>query len=125
MILGVGTDIIENERISSAYEKYGDRFLRRVYTAREIEYSFSHRDPVPHLAARFALKEAAIKAFNLRRSGALNLREIELTGPAGGKKELNFTGKMKTRADLMGVGRSLLSISHTGLVSMAVVILEK
>lgn len=125
MIVGLGTDIIENERIAAAYEKHGDRFLRRVYTEREIKYAFTHRNPIPFLAARFALKEAVIKALNLRQTVALNLKEIEVIGQTRGKKDLNFTGNMKRMAERMGIGRSLLSISHTANVSVAVVVLEK
>ena len=124
MILGLGSDIIENERIREVYKKHGERFLKRLYTEGEIEYALKHDDPVPYLAARFAVKEASIKALNLKDFAELKMRDFEVSGRIFGKKELVLHGKARKIADEMGVTNCHLSISHTHLVSMAVVIFE-
>lgn len=124
MILGIGTDIIENERIASVYERYGDRFLQRIFTAAESEYALQHANPVPYLAARFAVKEAAIKALNLREPSGLRMIDFEVAGKIFGKKELVFHRDARRMLAERGVNRVHLSLSHTNTVSMAVVILE-
>ena len=124
MILGLGTDIVENGRIAAAYRKRGERFLSRVYTPEEIEYSLSHADPIPYLAARFAVKEAAIKALNIAGASAISLKDVETSGRIFGKKKLALQGRAREIADSMGVRRLHLSMSHTKSMSMAAVILE-
>lgn len=124
MILGLGTDIVENDRIASAFEKYGERFLARIFTKEETEYALSHKDPVPHLAARFAVKEAAIKALNIREASGLHMTDFEVAGKIFGKKELVFHRDARRLIAERGVTRVHLSLSHTEKVSMAVVILE-
>ncbi len=124
MILGIGTDIIENERIAGVYERRGERFLKRVFSEQEIEYALSHEDPVPYLAARFAVKEAAIKALNLRETVGLSMLDVEVAGKAFGKKHLVLKGPARRIADEMGANKFHISISHTHTMSMAIVILE-
>ena len=65
MILGIGTDIIENERIAQVYHHYDKRFLNRIYTDNEIDYALSRANPIPYLAVRFSAKEAAFKALKV------------------------------------------------------------
>jgi len=126
MILGIGTDILENKRIRRMYKRFGRRFLKRIYTEEEILYAESHEDPVPYLAARFAVKEALIKALNLKgREVKLKLREVEVAGKVFGKKNLVLTGRAKELVDTMGANKYHLSLSHSRFFSMAVVILEK
>ena len=124
MILGIGTDIIENERIAAAFKRYGDRFLNRIFTEAESEYALKHANPVPYLAARFAVKEAAIKALNLREASGLRLTDFEVAGKIFGKKELVFHRDARRMLAERGVSRVHVSLSHTDTVSMAVVILE-
>ncbi len=124
MILGVGTDIIENERIGAVFHRYGDRFLARIFTAEEAEYALAHENPVPYLAARFAVKEAAIKALNIRGPSGLRMTDFEVRGKIFGKKELVFHRDARRMLAERGVSRVHLSLSHTESVSMAVVILE-
>ncbi len=125
MILGLGSDLIENERIARLYNRHGRRFLDRLFTAEEIEYSIGHEDPVPYLAARFAVKEAAIKALNLAGGAGLSWKDVETAGKIFGKKRLALHGRAAECAAAMGVNRTHLSLTHTHSHSMAVVILER
>jgi len=125
MILGIGSDIVENDRIQKLHKKHGDRFLQRVYTADEIGYSFSHADPYPYLAARFAVKEAAIKALGLSGGAGIAWLDVETAGAVFGKKELRFHGRAREEERKRRVTRRHLTLSHTGGMSMAVVILER
>ncbi|MBI3394458.1 MAG: holo-ACP synthase [Spirochaetia bacterium] len=124
MILGLGTDIIENDRIRDLLSKHGDRFLNRIFTREEVEYARSHVDPVPYLAARFAVKEASIKALNLPGEMGVSMKEVEVAGSVFGKKKLVLHGKVKKIAEQMGARHFHLSLSHGQGMSMAVVILE-
>jgi holo-[acyl-carrier protein] synthase len=86
MILGTGIDVVEIERVREAVSKWGERFLRRIYTKHEIEYCFSKRDPFPGLSARFAAKEAAIKALSgILKEHHLAFHEIEVLNEPSGK----------------------------------------
>ena len=124
MIVGLGTDVVENDRIGELYEKHGRRFLERIFTEQEIEYSLSRADPVPYLSSRFAAKEASIKALTLPPGMMLNWKDIRVEGISFGVKTLVFTGTAKERADQLGVQRIHLSMSHARDSSTAVVILE-
>ncbi len=124
MILGLGTDIIENERIERIYRSFKNRFLNRIFTEQEIEYSISHSDPIPYLAGRFAVKEAAIKALNLQGSAGFAWKDIEVCGQIFGKKRLAFHNGAQRVADRLCVEKSHISLSHSNSLSIAVVILE-
>ncbi|MCB1170822.1 MAG: holo-ACP synthase [Leptospiraceae bacterium] len=123
-MLGLGTDLVENHRIREAMDKFGDRFLKRVFSDEEIQYSLSHQDPVPYLAARFAVKEAAIKALNLTEQVGLSYQDVQVAGKVFGKKKLVLSRKARELADAMGVQQFHISLTHTDGMSMAVVILE-
>ncbi|MDH5654789.1 MAG: holo-ACP synthase [Spirochaetia bacterium] len=127
MILGLGTDIVENDRIAALYKKHKKRFLTRIYTDEEIAYAEEHIDPVPHLAARFAAKEAFIKCLNLtgKNLNGISMKDVEVAGKNFGKKRMRLSGKTKKHVEKMGGAQIHLSISHTDTFSMAVVILEK
>ncbi len=125
MIVGIGTDIIENDRIGALFHKHGERFLKRIFTPDEIQYSLSHADPVPYLAARFAVKEAAIKSLNLSGAAEIRMRDVAVAGKVFGKKKLEFTGRVAELVHQMGANRFHVSLSHTHTMSMAVVILEQ
>ncbi|MCR9144934.1 MAG: holo-ACP synthase [bacterium] len=125
MILGMGTDIVENDRIREVYEKHGRRFLNRIFTEEEIQYSLSHEDPVPYLSARFAVKEALVKALSLPGGAGLSWRDVEVSGKIFGKKELVLHNKARAIAAEKGANRYHISLSHSRNMSLAVVILEK
>lgn len=125
MIVGLGADIIENERIGRVYSRHGVRFLQKIFTEDEIHYSVSHEDPVPYLAARFAVKEAAVKALNLKGGAGVSWKDVEVAGKIFGKKQLALHGRARELADAIGVTRMHLTLSHTHTFSMAVVVFEK
>ena len=95
MKINVGNDLIENSRIKEALEKFGDRFLEKVFTPSEIEYCMNKKDPIPHLSARFSCKEAFIKAIDLPDGVSIDFREIELSGSNFGKKKTFLVWKSK------------------------------
>ncbi len=113
MIEAIGIDIVSNERIKKLYEKFGDRFLKKIFTEREIDYCLSYSDPIPHLAGKFATKEAIIKALGKPRG--INLKSIEVINTPQGKP-MAFLSNMKDR-------KILISLSHekTHTIALAVV----
>ena len=125
MKISVGNDIIENSRIKEALDKFGDKFLERVFTKEEKEYCFSKKDPVPYLGARFACKEAFIKALELEKGINLDFKEIELKGNFFGKKNLALSGMAEELFKEKGFDEISVSISHVKEISTAIVILYK
>ncbi|MBP9887651.1 MAG: holo-ACP synthase [Leptospiraceae bacterium] len=123
MILSVGNDIVENSRIKETLEKFGEKFLEKVYTQEEVTYCLSKKNPIPHLSARFACKEAFIKAIELENGKVLEMKEIELSGNFFGKKNLALHGKAKELFLQKGYTEISVSISHTEMYSTAVVVL--
>lgn len=124
MILGLGTDIVENRRIRKIYERFGEKFLRRVYTEGEISYCLKFNDPVPRLAARFAVKESAVKAMNFKQFSGVSLKDVEVKGNDFGKKSLILHGDMQKLAEQKGIKKMHLSMSHARNSSTAVVVFE-
>lgn len=102
--------------------RYGDRFLRRVFTEGEISYCTRRRDPVPHLAGRFAVKEAAMKALGTGQSQGVIWKDIEVVR-RGGPPQLQLHGGAARRAEKMQVRRSLVTITHAQTIAMAQVML--
>jgi holo-[acyl-carrier protein] synthase len=124
MIVGSGIDLIEIGRIQRSVERYGPRFLNRVYTAAEQAYSLRKRQAAESLAARFAAKEAGAKALGTGISHGVNWLEIEVVREPGGRPTLRFHGRAAQIAARMGVSRAALSITHTATLAMASVVLE-
>ena len=123
-IVGTGIDITEVPRIAAAIERHGDRFLRRVFTAAEIRYCESKKNKVERYAARFAAKEAAMKAIGTGWRQGVAWKEIEVGREPGGRPTVHFTGKVKQHAERLGAKRASLSLTHTEQTAMAQVILE-
>jgi holo-[acyl-carrier protein] synthase len=121
-IIGIGMDATDLPRIAEVFQRYGDRFLRRVFTEHEIAYCTRRRDPVPHLAGRFAVKEAAMKALGTGRALGVLWKNIE-TIRRGGPPQLQLHGSAAARAARMGVRRSLVTITHSENVAIAQVML--
>jgi holo-[acyl-carrier protein] synthase len=124
MILGVGIDLIEVARIRSAHSKFGERFLQRILMPGEIEYCLGYRDPAPHLAARFAAKEAASKAFGTGIGAHLGWHDLEVCRKGTGEPFwlLHDKGAQLLQAKN---GRVMhLSLSHTEHHATAIAILE-
>ena len=121
-IIGIGIDATDLHRVAELLERYGDRFLRRVFTDGEIAYCTKRRDPVPHLAGRFAVKEAAMKALGTGQSRGVVWKDIEVIR-AGGPPRLKFEGGAARRAGEMGVTKSLVTITHSETLAFAQVLL--
>ena len=125
MIVGTGIDVIDIARIARSMERYGDHFLRRVYTAGEIAYcQRKRRNAAESFAARFAAKEAAAKALGTGIGFGVTWREIEVGREPAGRPLLLLHGRAAEIAQTLGVRHSSLSITHTESQSMAMVILE-
>lgn len=123
MILGIGTDIIEVERVKAKIEK-GNGFKEAVFSAVEIQYSESKPNSYESYAARFAAKEAFLKAMDVELLNALDLREIEITNLPSGKPQICLYGKMATIAHKLNANKIELSISHIKEMAIAMVIVE-
>jgi len=122
VILGLGVDVCPVERIGGVVERHGDSFLKRVFTKAELDYAGDNRVTTERLAARWAAKEAAIKA--LGAPDGLEWREMEVVKADDGAPTLCLHGKAKDRLTEMGVDRVMLSLTHAGGIAVAVVILE-
>ncbi len=124
MIAGSGIDLIEISRIQRSMDRYGGRFLDRVYLEAEQAYCRRKRNAAESFAARFAAKEAAAKALGTGISFGVNWLEIEVVREPGGKPSLRFHGRAAQIAGRLGVVRSALSLTHTAELAMASVVLE-
>jgi holo-[acyl-carrier protein] synthase len=124
MIVGSGIDLVEIGRIQQSVDRYGERFLDRVYTAGEKAYCLRKRNAAESLAARFAAKEAGAKALGTGISQGVGWLEIEVVREPGGRPVLKFHGRAAERAGQMGVSNIALSLTHTGELAMASVVLE-
>jgi holo-[acyl-carrier protein] synthase len=124
MILGIGTDLAEVERIRDSIARFGDRFLNRIYTTGERAYAASKANPVERLAARFAAKEAGMKAIGTGWSQGVRWHDFEVVNEKSGRPTLALDGVAKRKADALGVKRISLSLTHTSAIALAVVILE-
>jgi holo-[acyl-carrier protein] synthase len=121
-ILGLGFDATDIPRIQKTYERYGDRFLRRIFTDGEIAYCTRRRNPVPHLAGRFAAKEAAMKALGTGHSRGVLWKDIEVVR-VGGPPQLRLHGGAARQAARLKVRSSLVTITHSEALAMAQVLL--
>jgi holo-[acyl-carrier protein] synthase len=124
MIVGSGIDLTEIGRIRQSIDRYGPRFLDRIYTAGEQAYCQRKRNAAESFAARFAAKEAGAKALGTGISHGVTWLEIEVVREPSGKPTLHFHGRAARRAAQLGVVRSALSITHTADMAMASVVLE-
>ena len=124
MIIGTGIDIVEIERIQHSIERFGSRFLNRVYTPAEQAYCQRKRNAAESFAARFAAKEAGAKALGTGIGYGVTWREIEVGRAPGGRPTVMFHGRAAQIASVLGVTRAALSITHTATLASASVILE-
>lgn len=116
--ISVGVDIIEISRIAATVERFGDRFLKRIYTDGEIAYC---RGRAPQLAARFAAKEAVMKALGTGTRG-VGWQEVEVTRKRTGEPGIQLHGRAAARAEKLGIDRLALSISHSREYAIASVV---
>jgi holo-[acyl-carrier protein] synthase len=124
MIIGMGTDLVEVDRVRQTVQRYGHKFLRRVYTETESAYSMSKVNYAERLAGRFAVKEAAMKAIGTGWRRGVTWKDFEVVNEPGGRPTLHLTGAAGRFAEEMAVRRISVSITHTTATAMAVVILE-
>ncbi len=121
-IIGLGMDATEIERIAASVDRYGERFLNRVFTERELEYCMRRRYPAPHLAGRFAAKEAGMKAIGTGHAFGVLWRDLEVVRQ-GGPPQLQFHNAAARHFERLGASRALLTITHTDTLALAHVIL--
>src|SRR5258706_15980684 len=124
MITGIGIDVIQNDRIRDSIQRFGDRFLKRIYTEVEMEYCNKCANPVIHFAARFAAKEAAFKALGTGWAAGVKWKDVEVRRLTSGKPELHLYGEALVVATQMLATHFHVSLTHDQLISSAVVILE-
>ena len=124
MIVGTGVDIAEVPRIRKSIERFGQRFLHRVFTHGEIAYCERKASRFESYAARFAAKEAGMKALGTGWSHGVRWRDIEVVRPKGQRPTIQFHGQAAVIAEKLGARNIALSITHTREQALAHVILE-
>ena len=124
MILGLGIDIVAIERIAGLLERHSGRAKERLYTATERAYCEKMARPALHFAARFAAKEAFVKALGTGFSGGIRWRDIGIVHDPKGKPELALEGTARDAMESLGGARGLVSLTHDSLHAAAVVVLE-
>ena len=124
MVIGVGTDLIEIARIAHSIDRFGDRFLRRVFTPREIAYCQRKKYAAESFAARFAAKEAAAKALGTGISQGVSWLELEVVRQPSGRPTLALSGRAAQHASQLGVATVSLSLTHSDDIALAVVVME-
>jgi holo-[acyl-carrier protein] synthase len=124
MIVGLGIDVEEVERVKGAIERQGERFLKRIYTPKEREYCEQFKDKYERYAGRFAVKEAAMKALGTGWSRGVRWVDIEVVRQRGGRPTLQLSGEARLIAERLGVINIAVSITHTPKQAVAQVIFE-
>ena len=123
-VIGLGVDLVEGARIQHSLDRFGEKFLRRVFTDGEIEYSMSMKFPARHLAARFAGKEAVSKAFGTGIGKAMSWKDIDVRRKESGEPFVVLEGGAKKLAEERKVTKVSITLSHTEHHAMAVVVVE-
>jgi holo-[acyl-carrier protein] synthase len=124
VIVGLGLDIAEIDRIEAAITRHGEPFLRRLYSPREVAYCEKHKNKFERYAGRFAAKEAAMKALGTGWRRGVRWRDIEVVREPGEKPTLHLEGVARELASRMGVKSISMTITHSGNFALAQVIFE-
>jgi holo-[acyl-carrier protein] synthase len=125
MVLGLGTDLIESRRMQESIDRFGERFLERVFTTGEIAYCLrKKKNAAESFAARFAAKEAGAKALGIGISRGVSWKEFEVRREASGRPTLHLSGRAAELAEAMGVRRIQLTLTHSRDLALAVVVAE-
>ena len=124
MVIGIGTDLAEIDRVERSIERFGERFLDRIYTPGEQAYCLRKRSSAESFAARFAAKEAGAKALGTGISHGVGWQDFEVRREPGGRPTLHLSGRAAELAARLGAVRVSLSLTHTRELAMAVVVLE-
>ena len=122
MIIGLGTDIVEVDRIAKMIADHGDHFLTRVFTTREIEHCQTRREFAQHYAGRWAAKEAVMKVLGTGFTPDVNWSDIEVLVHPSGQPYIVLHGAVQTVATQLGLGEVLITISHTRTLATATAI---
>jgi holo-[acyl-carrier protein] synthase len=125
MISGMGVDLVEIDRIDKMIERWGDRFVQKVFADEEISYCRKHVLPAMHYAARFAAKEACLKALGIGLGMGVGLKEIWVSRSDKGVPSLIFADKARMLMEKRAIKGAHLSLTHTRRHAMAMVVLEK
>ena len=125
MIFGTGIDIIEVGRIKNSIQKYSDRFKKKIFTQKEIDYCHSQADPAKHFAARFTVKEAVLKCFGTGLTGGILWKDIEVGKLNSGQPVLNLHGNGKKLFNQLNLKHIHVSITHDKTYAVAHAIAEK
>ena len=125
MIFGTGIDIIEVDRIKNSIQKYSDRFKKKIFTQKEIDYCHSQADPAKHFAARFTAKEAVLKCFGTGMTGGILWKDIEVDKLNSGQPVLNLYGNGKKLFHQLNLKHIHISITHDKTYAAAHAIAEK
>jgi holo-[acyl-carrier protein] synthase len=123
-ILGIGVDVVKVERIAESLARFGERMERRLFTEGELAYCRSFRDPLPHLAARFAAKEAASKALGTGLSQGVGWKDFEVIQPGGRQPRLALQGRGRELFEALGCTTAHVSLTHDGGLAIATVVFE-
>jgi len=124
MLVGTGIDLVEVPRIARSIERFGDRFLRRIFTDAEIAWCRARAGSAESFAARFAAKEAGAKALGTGIQHGVSWKEFEVRRAPGSRPTLHLTGRARAIAGQLGVAHVSLSLTHTATLAMAAVHLE-
>ncbi|HTK81245.1 MAG TPA: holo-ACP synthase [Bacteroidota bacterium] len=122
MIVGIGVDVVEISRMERAVERWGQVFLDKIFTREELTYSQSKKNPIPHIAARFAVKEAVAKALATGWSGGFRWKDVEVENDKSGKPAVTLYGHVK---ELLQGSSIMVSISHSETVVVAFAVIER
>lgn len=124
MIIGIGIDISEQERIRASITQFGQQFVEKLFTTQEINYCERYRDPTEHYAGKFAVKEAFMKAIGTGRRQQVTFKDIEVLNQSSGAPRIILHGNTKVFTDNLGIMQIHVSVSHSADIAVAVVILE-
>ena len=124
MIRGLGIDLVAVSRIEEVFSRHGERFLKRLFTESEVAYCARHPEPARHWVARFAVKEAGMKALGTGWSGGITFKSIEVVNLPSGQPTLVLHGASAERAQAMGATKAHVTITHDGGFAMACVVLD-
>ena len=123
-VRGIGVDVCRVDRIAESLARFGERMEKRLFTADEMAYCRQHKDPLPHLAARFAAKEACSKALGTGMAAGVGWTQIEVIQPGGHVPVLRLSGRANEVFAARGATASHLTLSHDGGLAVACVVLE-
>ncbi len=124
MVIGIGIDIVENNRVERMLKRWGGSLLQRVFLPEEIAYCREKKHPAPHLAARIAVKEAVLKAFGEGWTEKIGWKDILVRRSVKGQPRIELVGKGKELQEKMGVEEVLVSLSHADSYSVAMAVLS-